>query len=53
MVITVVKKLGAYIIVVIEKSPVKYRGVFVNWMQKDAIIKLKMLGYISMLAKKL
>lgn len=33
MVITVVKKLGAYIIAVTEKSPAKYRGVFVNHMQ--------------------
>ena len=33
MVITVVKKLGAYIIAVTEKSPAKYRGVFVNRMQ--------------------
>lgn len=82
MVITVVKKLGAYIIAVTEKSPSKFRGVFVNRMQnlsletleillnanfiridsedhkkereeyqKDAIIKLKMLGYISMIAE--
>ena len=82
MVITVVKKLGAYIIAVTEKSPAKYRGVFVNRMQnlsleilelllqgnfvridcldnkkkreeyqKDAIVKLKMLGYISMVAE--
>lgn len=82
LVITVVKKLGAYIIAVTEKSPSKFRGVFVNRMQnisleilellfqanfiiinneeskkkredyqKDAIIKLKMLGYISMLAE--
>lgn len=82
MIITVVKKLGAYIIAVTEKSPAKYRGVFVNRMQnlsleilelllqanfvridclenkkkreeyqKDAIIKLKMLGYISMVAE--
>lgn len=82
MVITVVKKLGAYIIAITEKSPSKFRGVFVNRMQnisleilelllqanfirinneenkkkreeyqKDAIIKLKMLGYISMLAE--
>ena len=82
IVITVVKKLGAYIIAVTEKSPAKYRGVFVNRMQnhvldalenllqanfkrmdcqenkisreiyqKDAIIKLKMLGYIAMLAE--
>lgn len=81
IVITVAKKLGAYIIAVTEKSPSKYRGVFVNRMQnfsleilelllqanfiridneenkkkreefqKNAIIKLKMLGYISMLA---
>lgn len=82
IVITVVKKLGAYMIAVTEKSPAKYRGVFVNRMQnlsleilelllqtnfvridclenkkkreefqKDAIIKLKMLGYISMVAE--
>lgn len=82
IVITVVKKLGAYIIAITEKSPAKYRGVFVNRMQnmcletlelllqanfiridsienkkkreefqKDAIIKLKMLGYISMVAE--
>lgn len=82
MVITVVKKLGAYIIAITEKSPAKFRGVFVNRMQnisleilelllqanfiridsienkksrenyqKDAIIKLKMLGYISMVAE--
>ena len=81
IVITVVKKLGAYIIAVTEKSSAKYRGVFVNRMQnlalevlelllqanfiridsknnkrkreeyqKDAIVKLKMLGYISMVA---
>jgi hypothetical protein len=81
IVITVVKKLAAYIITITEKSPKKFRGVFVNRMQnytldtiedllranfirmdsldnknkredyqKDAIIKLKMLGYISMLA---
>ena len=80
--ITVVKKLGAYIIAVTEKSPKKYRGVFVNRMQnycldalenlleanfirmdsienktqreelqKEAIIKLKLLGYISMVAE--
>ncbi|MDY3801950.1 MAG: hypothetical protein SOZ95_07950 [Bacilli bacterium] len=76
IVITVVKNLVAYIIAITEKSPAKYRGVFVNRMQnmcletlelllqvnfiridsiekkreefqKDAIIKLKMLGYIS------
>ena len=82
IVITVVKKLGAYIITITEKSPSKYRGVFVNRMQnacletlemllqanfirldsqenkkkreeyqKEAIIKLKMLGYISMVAE--
>lgn len=82
MVITVVKKLGAYIIAITEKSPAKFRGVFVNRMQnicldaleillranfvrldseqhkqereeyqKEAIIKLKMLGYISMVAE--
>lgn len=81
MVITVVKKLGAYVIAITEKSPKKYRGVFVNRMQnycldtlefllqanfislsnsnnkiqrenyqKKAIIKLKLLGYTSMLA---
>lgn len=81
MVITVVKKLCAYVICVTEKSPKKFRGVFVNRMQnhlldtleyllqanftrmnsiekkqrrerfqQDAIIKLKMVGYISMLA---
>lgn len=82
IVITVVKKLGAYMIAVTEKFPAKYRGVFVNRVQnlsleilklllqanfvridclenkkkreefqKDAIIKLKMLGYISMVAE--
>lgn len=82
VVITVVKKLGAYIITVTEKSPKKFRGVFVNRMQnycletleyllqanfirldcidnkrkreyyqKEAIIKLKLLGYISMVAQ--
>lgn len=82
MVITVVKKLCAYIIAITEKSPSKFRGVFVNRMQnlsletleillnanfvridseehkkereeyqKNAIIKLKMLGYISMIAE--
>lgn len=83
IVITVVKKLGMYVIMVTEKSPAKYRGVFVNRMQnyclenlelllhanfikmdtqeakqqreknqKEAIIQLKMLGYIAMLAEK-
>lgn len=82
MVITVVKKLCAYVITVTEKSPKKYRGVFVNRMQnycldtienllqanfirldsldnklkreeyqKQAIIKLRLLGYIAMLAE--
>lgn len=82
MVITVVKKLGAYVIAVTEKSPKKFRGVFVNRMQnycldalecllqanyirmdslehkqqrtewqKEAIIKLKLLGYVAMLSE--
>lgn len=82
IVITVVKKLAAYIITVTEKSPKKFRGVFVNRMQnycidtleclleanfirmdaiekkikreelqKQAIVKLKLLGYISMVAE--
>jgi len=82
MVITVVKKLGAYIIAITEKSPAKFRGVFVNRMQnycidtleylleanfirmdsqenkisredfqKKAIVKLKLLGYVAMVAE--
>ncbi len=82
MVITVVKKLGAYVIAVTEKSPKKFRGVFVNRMQnycldtlellleanlirmdsgtnkisreqlqKEAIVKLKLLGYVAMIAE--
>lgn len=82
MVITVVKKLGAYVIAVTEKSPKKFRGVFVNRMQnycldtlellleanlirmdsgtnkinreqlqKGAIVKLKLLGYVAMIAE--
>lgn len=82
MVITVAKKLCAYVIAVTEKSPKKFRGVFVNRMQnycldtieylleanfvrmdsatnkakrehyqKEAIVKLKLLGYISMVAE--
>lgn len=82
IVITVVKKLTAYTIAVTEKSPKKFRGVFVNRMQnycldtleylleanfirmdsqekkttredfqKKAIIKLKLLGYVSMVAE--
>jgi len=80
--ITVVKKLGAYVIAVTQNSPAKYRGVFVNRMQNfclealeellranfirldkednkicrekhqlNAIVKLKMLGYIAMVAE--
>ena len=80
--ITSVKKLSAYTIAVTEKSPKKFRGVFVNRMQnycldtlehlleanfirmdsqenktireelqKKAIVKLKLLGYVSMLAE--
>lgn len=82
VVITVVKKLTAYTIAVTEKSPKKFRGVFVNRMQnycldtlenllkanftrmdelekkrlredlqKDAIVNLKLLGYIAMVAE--
>lgn len=82
MVITIVKKLTAYIITITEKSPAKFRGVFINRMQntslevlelllqanfiklesvenkklreeyqKNAIVKLKMLGFISMVAE--
>ena len=82
VVITVAKKLCAYVIAVTEKSPKKFRGVFVNRMQnycldtieylleanfvrmdsatnkakrehyqKEAIVKLKLLGYISMVAE--
>ncbi len=82
MVITVVKKLCAYINVITEKSPKKYRNVYVNRLQnhaldalenllqanfirmnsdkkknirenyqQTAIVKLKMLGYIAMLAE--
>jgi len=81
IVITIVKKLGAYITTITQKSPKKFRSVFVNRMQnycldtleyllkanfirldskenklkreeyqKEAIIKLKLLGYISMVA---
>lgn len=81
IVITVVKKLTAYVTTVTEKSPKKFRGVYVNRMQnycldtleyllqanfirmdslehkkkreeyqKEAIIKLKLLGYIAMLS---
>lgn len=81
MVITVIKKLTAYVVQVTEKSPKKFRGVFVNRMQnycldslelvlkanfikmngeqkkvmredcqQKAIVRLKMLGYVAMLA---
>ena len=43
MVITVVKKLGAYIIAVTEKSPAKFRGVFVNRMQNLSLETLEIL----------
>lgn len=82
IVITVVKKLGAYVIAVTEKSPKKFRGVFINRMQnycldtlefllkanfirmdsqvnkikreglqKEAIVRLKLLGYVAMVAE--
>lgn len=82
VVITKVKKLGAYVIAVTEKSPKKFRGVFVNRMQnycldtleyliqanftkmdsfenkkirenyqKEAIVKLKLLGYMAMISE--
>lgn len=82
IVVTIVKKLTAYVILITEKSPKKFRGVFVNRMQnkcldtlellleanytnmnslenkkireslqKKAIINLRTLGYISMLAQ--
>ena len=82
IVITQAKKLCAYVIAVTEKSPKKFRGVFVNRMQnycldtieylleanfirldsainkekrenyqKEAIIKMKLLGYVSMVAE--
>ena len=81
IVITVVKKLSAYVITITEKAPKKFRGVFVSRMQnycidtleyllqanyirmdsidnklkreelqKQAIVKLKLLGYIALLA---
>ena len=80
--ITIVKKLGAYIIAVTEKSPARYRGVFVKRLQNyclvvleeliranfirmdseinkktrenhqlNAIVNLKMLGYIAMVSE--
>lgn len=82
VVITVTKKLCAYVIAITEKSPKKFREVFINRMQnycldtieylltanfirmdsptnkskrehyqKEAIIKLKLLGYIAMVAE--
>lgn len=43
MVVTVVKKLGAYIIAITEKSPAKFRGVFVNRMQNICLETLELL----------
>ncbi len=82
VVITTAKKLCAYVITITEKSPKRFRGVFVSRMQnysldtieylleanfirmdtsgnkekreyyqKEAIIKLKLLGYIAMVAE--
>ena len=82
IVITYAKKLCAYVITVTEKSPKKFRSVFVSRMQnycldtiefllkanfikvdcennrikrqnyqKEAIVKLKLLGYIAMVAE--
>lgn len=82
VVITVVKKLGAYVIAITEKLPKKFQGVFVNRMQNycldtteylleanfirldsasnkekrekfqtEAIVKLKLLDYVSMVAE--
>lgn len=82
VVITIVKKLCCYVVTVTEKSPKKFRGVFVNRMQnycldtlecllkanfirmdtidkklkreeyqRDAIVKLKLLGYVAMVAE--
>ena len=51
VVITVVKKLGAYVIAVTEKSPKRFRGVFVNRMQNfclDALEDLLKANYIRM-----
>lgn len=43
MVITVVKKLGAYTIAITEKSPQKFRGVFVNRLQNYCLDTLEYL----------
>lgn len=82
LVITIEKKLCAYVIAVTEKSSKRFRGVFVNRMQnycldniecllkanfihmdsstnkakreyyqKEAIVKLKLLGYIAMVTE--
>ncbi len=82
VVITAAKKLCAYVITITEKSPKKFRGVFVNRMQnycldtieyllkanflrmdsntnklererfqREAIVNLKLLGYIAMVAE--
>lgn len=82
MVITKAKKLGAYVLAVTQKSPAKFRGVFIarlqnfcldivadllganfirmdcadnkkrrETLQTDAIVKLKMLGYVALLAQ--
>ncbi len=82
IVITKAKKLGAYVLAVTQKSPAKFRGVFIVRLQNfcldivadflatnfirmdctenkirrenlqiDAIVKLKMLGYVAMLAQ--
>ena len=82
IVITKTKKLGAYIVCITQKSPTRFRGVFVNRMinlcldalqdmlhanfirqdilenknrreqyQSEAIIKLKILGYVVLLAE--
>lgn len=39
MVITIVKKLGAYVIAITEKSPKKFRAVFVNRMQNYLLFR--------------
>ncbi|MCL2473563.1 MAG: hypothetical protein FWF23_01460 [Alphaproteobacteria bacterium] len=82
IVITKTKKLGAYIVVITQKSPARFRSIFVNRMvnlclealqdmlranfirqdtlenknkreqyQSEAIVKLKMLGYIALLSE--
>lgn len=43
IVITIVKKLGAYVITITEKSPKKFRGVFVNRMQNYCLDTLEYL----------